>query len=95
MIEFNTLNTIGVSVIGVMIAFWYSPIQPVKEWLINTVGYFSSYMGVLLSTILNCSKCSGFFIGMVFFLDFPAAALTAFSAYVIGHLIDRIESYYE
>lgn len=91
MISISVINILGVAVLAVMLAHWYTPIQRVKRWIISKV--FRD--GYIIDTVFNCSKCSGFLLGIVFFLDLPTAALTSILAYFMNHLIDRVESYYE
>ncbi len=95
MIEVTAINVLGVAVLGVMLAHWYTPIQGVKEWLLDTVRFFDRLIYNGLSVAFNCSKCSGFILGLILFHDLPAAALTSFIAYLANNIIDRVESWYE
>jgi len=92
MIEINLFNIIGVAVIGVMIAFWYAPIQKSKRYLIDLLP---NYLSSLTGKVLNCSKCSSFILGLVLFIDIPAAALSALLGFTIQFLITYIEAWYE
>lgn len=92
MIEPTIFNIIGLSVIGVMIAFWYEPIQKPKRYLINILP---SFCLIYVDKILNCSKCSSFTLGLLLMFDIPAAALCALSGFIIGFIIDYINAWYE
>ena len=82
------------AVLANFIAHFYTPIQPLKN---KFVAMFKRipFIHTPLKTILECPKCSGFVIPFFFFLSLPTAALTSFIAYLINHLIDRVEAYYE
>lgn len=90
MIEVNLFNIVGLAVIGVMIAFWYEPLQSTKRYLIDLLPFSS-----LTGKVFNCSKCSSFILSFAIYWDITAAALCAFIAYVINFIIDYIQSWYE
>jgi hypothetical protein len=92
MIEPTIFNVIGLSVIGVMIAFWYEPIQKPKNYLIKLLP---CRVSVIVNKVLSCSKCSSFTLGLLLTLDIPAAALCALSGFIIGFIIDYINVWYE
>lgn len=86
MLEVSLINILSVAIIGNMIAHWFDPLQSVKIRLGNIP---------ILSQILNCSKCSAFWLGIGLFYSIIPAALSAFLAFVINFVIDKIESWYE
>jgi len=88
MIEISLFNLLGVSVIGVLIAFWYSPLQAPKQWIL-------SYLPSFFSQVFNCSKCSSFVLGLVLFHNVFAAALAALLGFIIAFVINYIENWYE
>ena len=94
MLEVNLINVLGVAVLSVMLAFWYQPIQKAKGRLIRVFSFFPSF-SFFLDKIFNCTKCSSFIIGVLLFWNLPAAALCSFVGYLVGHIIDRVEQYYE
>ena len=94
MIDITIINIIGVACLGVFIAHFYKPIQSVKEWCINLFS-FLPFLHQGLNTALNCSKCSGFILGIFLFWDLPAAAFTSVIGFILNHIIDRIEHWYE
>ena len=79
---------------GVLVNFlshWFGPVQWVKEktriaWLLEKVFRYP---------IMDCSKCLGFWITLAITWNPLSAALVSFTAYVIEHIIDRIQAWYE
>lgn len=90
------IEILGISVLGVMIASWYTPIQRPKRWLIHQTRYLSSILNKGLDTALNCSKCTSFILFLVISHgDVIGAALCSFMGYLIGFYIDKIQTWYE
>lgn len=94
MIEISYLNILGVAVLANFVAHWYTPIQPLKNRLINLFRRIP-FLHNIFREVLGCSKCSGFILSIFLFFHLPVAALTSLLAYLINNLIDRVESYYE
>jgi hypothetical protein len=94
MIDINIINIVGVACLGLFIAHFYQPIQKVKEWFINLLS-FLPFLHRSLDIALNCSKCSSFILALVLFWDLPAAAFASVIGYVLNHIVDRIEHWYE
>ena len=94
MIEITIYNILGVAIIGVMVAFWYTPIQRTKGRFVNLFKG-SSTLHRNVDLIFNCPKCFTFILSLLLFQHLLTAALTSFIAFVIGHTIDRIERWYE
>ena len=92
MIEITFINIIGTGIIANMIAHWFLPVQGVKDKLSEFLLYIRLQP---LAIVLNCSKCAGLWLGLVFFFDPFAAALTSLLGYLINHLIDRVEEWYK
>lgn len=90
MIEISLLNILGVAIIGNMVAHWFQPIQGVKNKLVDWLGGASP-----ISTLLTCSKCCSFWLGFLMFFSLPIAAVTSLLGFLINHLIDRIDFWYE
>jgi hypothetical protein len=90
MISISVFNIIGVAVLGVMIAFWYTPIQKPKRYLINLLPSHVNFIG----EVFSCSKCSSFILGIILFQNIFIAALCAFIGFVINFLIDYINEWY-
>ena len=93
MIEITIYNIITIAIGAVFIASFYQPIQPIKNRLLSKLP--DNTIGRSLITALNCSKCTGFLLSLIVFLDLQAALLTCIVAYVLSHAIDRIEAWYE
>lgn len=92
MIEVTLFNMVGLSIIGVLIAFWYQPIQAPKNWLI---GKLPRFLYTPINTALNCGKCSSFILAIIFFHDMLAAAWCALLAFIISFIIEYINEWYE
>lgn len=93
MIEINLVNILGIAVIGNMIAFWYTPIQSVKD---RFIGFFDNIPLLRYPlTVLQCSKCASFVVSLIFFQDLLAAALTSLVGLIINFIIDYINNWYE
>lgn len=87
MIDITLFNIVGLSILGVMIAFWYQPIQTTKTKILSKLPF--------LLRVFECSKCTSFVLGLIIFQNLLAAALCAFIGYVIGFIINYIENWYE
>jgi len=79
---------LGLAIIAVLITSWYSPIQPAKNYILQkiNVGW--------LTTIFTCPKCFGLILGVIVTLSIYTGVIISLTAYIIKHLIDRIESWY-
>ena len=93
MIELSIYNMIGVCIGSIFITGFYTPIQPIKNRLLNLLP--DNYIGRSCQTIFQCPKCMGFLLSLVLFWDIIAAVLISMLAYFINHLIDRVESWYQ
>ena len=94
MIEITIINILGVSVISNLIAHWFEPIQEAKRRFIGLFRFSAILFSVIHKT-LNCSKCLSLWTGVLLFQDILAAALCSLVGFLINHLIDRIESWYD
>lgn len=92
MIEFNLINLIGVSYLGIMIAYDFTPIQSAKQKFIKVCpNFISSHLDILL----NCPKCVSFWLGLALFTDLIHAAVAGLTGHLLSHLLDRIKFWYE
>jgi len=94
MIEISIYNIIGLSVVANLIAHWFEPIQGVKGKFIDLFK-FNATTHNSLDLALNCGKCMSFWLGLFFFQDIFIAALCSLIGFLINHLIDRVEHWYE
>ena len=94
MIAITIFNIIGVALLGVFIARFFEPLQKPKQKFISIFS-FSMIIYNALDKLLNCSKCTSFWLSLFFFRSLLAAVTVSFLAYLINHLIDRVEEYYE
>ena len=82
------IELVGLAVLVVMWTSWFSPAQAFKEVVLKLEN-------IRFGWILSCPKCMGFWVGLVYHQDFFKAALTALLAYLISHLIDQVEAWYQ
>ena len=78
------IKVVGLAILCVMLTFWFSPIQSIKMKI-------TSKMPDWMATPFICSKCCGFWVGLIVFQDIFLAAITSFTAYVIDNIIYYIE----
>lgn len=91
--EINLFNLIGIGYFANMIAYDFTPIQPAKQKLVEFLTHlpFISIFGKLL----ECSKCLAFWLGLFIYVDILYAALAGLVGFLINHLIDRVNYWYE
>ena len=77
------IELLGLAVLGVMIAEWFTPIQ----WLKN---YFKLY-NYKLTSWLYCCKCVCFWLGLIVTLSLASAVIVAIFGYTISYLIDKMD----
>jgi len=94
MIEINGLNIVGVASLAIMLAGWYSPIQKTKDRFVNLFSRVP-FIHTNLNTALNCSKCTGLILGIIFFRSIVIGVVVSLIAYFLNHFIDKTESWYE
>ena len=93
MIDISLLNIIGVAIVGNMVAHWFLPIQGVKDKFIGSFAHLPFLQSLLMT--FNCSKCTSFWLSLVFFHDLLAAALASLLGLIINFIIDYIQDWYE
>ena len=74
----------GVAILCNMLTHWFSPIQKYKY---NVVDKLPEWM----ATPLLCSKCAGFWFGLLYFQNPILAAVTSFVSYLIDFIIYKVE----
>lgn len=94
MIAITIFNIIAVALLGVFFARFFEPLQKPKQYFINIFS-FSMILYDVLNKVLNCSKCMSFWLSLFFFRSLLAAVTVSFLAYLINHVIDRIEEWYQ
>ena len=80
------IELVGFAILVVMFASWMEPVQVIKEWL----GLHTFRFG----WIWSCSKCLGFWSGLIYFQDPFKAGIVSLLAYLITQVIERAESWY-
>ena len=92
MIEFTLISLIGVSYLGIMIAYDFTPIQSAKQKFIKV---YPNFISSHLDTLLNCPKCVSFWLGLALYTDLIHAAVAGLTGHLLSHLLDRIKVWYE
>ena len=82
------IEIIGIAILSNFVTHWFAPIQKVKYWIVDRIPQW-------LSTPLLCSKCLGFWLGLIYFQNPILAAITSFTAYLIDNIIYQIELWKE
>lgn len=85
----NLTEILGLAIIAVLITSWYSPIQSTKNRILDWINVRA------VSTIFTCSKCMGLILGLIITHNIYSAAIISLVAYIIKHIIDQIEAWYE
>ena len=80
------IQLVGFAILVVMFASWMDPVQVIKDWI--------GIREVRFGWIVSCSKCLGFWSGLIYFQDPFKAAIVSLLAYLITYVIDRTESWY-
>jgi len=88
------MEIIGIAILSLMFTRTFKPVEKAKSWIVERFR-FLPFVYDALNTLLFCPKCFGFWIYLVVYQDLIGAALCSFIAYLINHLVDRIESYYD
>ena len=78
------IEILGIAILCNMLTHWFEPIQSVKMW-------FTDKLPQWIATPFLCSKCMGFWLGLIYFQNPILAAITSFTAYLIDNLIYSIE----
>jgi len=78
------IEILGIAVLVNMLTHWFAPIQKAKGWVVDRLPLW-------VAKLLVCSKCAGFWVGLIYFQDPILAALTSLTAYLIDNLIYKIE----
>lgn len=94
MISITVYNILGLAVLANLVTHWFQPIQSAK-WRVIRFFKFSATTQYLIRKGLTCSKCLSLWSALILFQDVFVAALCSLVGYLINHLIDRIEAWYE
>tara|TARA_R110000803_G_scaffold33722_4_gene73781 strand:+ start:3310 stop:3582 length:273 start_codon:yes stop_codon:yes gene_type:complete len=89
------MEIVGISILSLMFTRTFEPLKKAKGWLLDRF-VFLPFIHDHLSTVLYCAKCFSFWAYLIISQgDIINAALCSFIAYLLNHLIDRVESWYE
>jgi len=93
MTENLILNIVGVAILCNFFTHFFEPIQGAKNRLLNFLSFLPLF--IYVEKTLNCSKCLSFWTGLIVFQNIIIAALCSLIGYLVNHLIDRVEVWYE
>ena len=79
------IEIVGIAILCNMWSHWFQPIQKVKHLLLD--GRIPDWM----YPIFVCSKCTGFWVGLIYFQNPILAAITSLVSYLVDNLIYSIE----
>ena len=85
----ETINFIGILTLTWLFTTGASAVQFTKNIL--TIGNESNPKGLMLSVIrklINCSMCSGFWIGLAFYQNFLMACIVSVAAEIYTRLLN-------
>jgi len=80
------IELVGFAILVVMVASWFDPIQVIKEYI--------KLERIRFAWIFSCSKCLGFWSGLIYFQNPFKAGIVSLLAYLITNIIDRVEHWY-
>jgi len=78
------LEVLGIAILCNMLTHWFEPIQSVKYKVVDRLPMW-------IAKPFLCSKCAGFWVGLIYFQNPILAAITSLTAYLVDFLIYEIE----
>lgn len=84
----NLTEILGLAVIAVLITSWYEPIQGIKNRILQKINV------EWITKIFTCPKCMGLILGTIVTQNLYEGAIISFTAYIMNHIIDKIETWY-
>jgi hypothetical protein len=85
----------ALAIIGNMIAYDFTPLQPAKDRFIGLFTGRSPSLFRLFDGVLNCSKCASFWLGFFVSQSILDAAVAGFLGYLVNFIYDKIKFWYE
>jgi len=78
------IDILGIAILCNMLTHWFEPIQNIKFKVVDRLPWW-------IAKPFICSKCSGFWVGLIYFQNPILAAVTSLTSYLIDNLIYKIE----
>jgi hypothetical protein len=85
------LEILTFSIAANYISHWHNTIQ----WIKRKTGLDRFLEKIFRYPITDCSKCVGFWLTLGITWDIYLAVIVSFVAYLVEHIIDRTQSWYE
>jgi len=81
------MEIIGLSILGIMFAHWFTPIQGIKDWLV-----FKLPLPESVKEALYCVKCCAFWLTLLVTFNLYYAAISALLAVIFNYIINYIQT---
>jgi len=78
------IEIVGIAILCNMFTHWFEPIQKIKYKVVDRLPLW-------IGKVFLCSKCAGFWVGLIYFQDPILAAVTSLTSYLVDNLIYNIE----
>jgi len=78
------IEIVGIAILCNMFTHWFEPIQNIKYKVVDRLPLW-------IGKVFLCSKCAGFWVGLIYFQDPILAAVTSLTSYLVDNLIYNIE----
>lgn len=78
------IEILGIAILCNMLTHWFEPIQKIKYKVVDRLPLW-------IGKVFLCSKCAGFWVGLIYFQDPITAAILSLTSYLIDNLIYKIE----
>lgn len=89
------VNMVGTAILANFITFWFEPIQPIKNKLLNVI-VSSRLAGIrVFGSLLDCGRCLAFWVYLIIDQNIFTAAITSVLAFLFTFMIDKIQDWYE
>lgn len=93
----SLFEIVALAIFANWITGWFTPLNYFREvftnvWTRVTIksGFYSLQR---LAVVLSCPKCFSFWFTLIYKQDFWLALIVSFVAYIINHLIERVEGH--
>lgn len=93
------MNTLTIALFALWITKWFSPIQAIKDDIIEAYTEYCIHKGLFglqkLALVLTCPMCFGFWFTLFYKQDFWMALSVSALAFVFNFIYDKINEEYE
>lgn len=93
----NLINVLALALFANWITHWFTPLHFFRDLLVEAwtkatikAGFYGLQR---LAVVITCPKCFAFWFTLFYKQDFWLALIVSFTAYIINHIIERVENY--